>query len=67
MLAAGPGFSGSDVFLAGRPVRHISTKQPGMGAGPPRSAACRRYAVGDMPVTSAKRALKVPRLVKPTR
>ena len=38
-----------------------------MGAGPPRSAACFRYAVGDMPVSSANRALKVPTLVKPTR
>jgi hypothetical protein len=45
----------------------MSAKQPGMGAGPPRRAASLRYAVGDMPVSSAKRAQNVPRLVKPTR
>jgi len=40
--AGGGGFSGSDTFPgrdAGRPLRHISAKQPGMGAGPPRRAA----------------------------
>jgi hypothetical protein len=38
-----------------------------MGAGPPRRAASRRYAVGDMPVSSANLVLNVPTLVKPTR
>ena len=53
--------------LPGSLVHHIIAKHPGMGAGPPRSAASRRYAVGDIPVSSAKRVLNVPRLVKPTR
>ena len=52
---------------AGSPVRHMSTKQPGIGAGPPRIAACRRYSLGETPVSSANRVLNVPRLVKPTR
>src|SRR5215472_9357243 len=52
---------------ARRPVRHIKTKQPGMGAGPPRLAASARYPVGDVPVSSLNRVLNVPTLVKPTR
>jgi hypothetical protein len=41
----------------------MSTKQPGMGAG----SALSRYSEGDIPVISVNRALKLPRLVKPTR
>src|SRR5690348_4305756 len=51
---------------AGRPVRHISAKQPGIGAGPPRRAASFRYADGDRPTSSENRRLNVPTLEKPT-
>jgi hypothetical protein len=38
-----------------------------MGAGPPLLAASARYLVGDIPVSSLNRVLKVPTLLKPTR
>src|SRR5215469_9070970 len=51
---------------AGNPVRHISAKQPGIGAGPPTRAASRWYAEGDRPTISPNRRLNVPRLANPT-
>ena len=52
---------------ARQPPAHSRTKQPGIGAGRAARRACARYALGVMPTSRRKRALNVPRLVKPTR